>query len=89
MQLGDLVKFIERHPNGVVKETIGLVVEKLDPPVGMVEKPIYRIKWFEEEIPDSWHSNPEEYRGPRDLHVISSVEAGKIVKNKSSKKFSH
>jgi len=73
MHLGDLVKFIEKHKSGLVKELVGLVVEKQgeeDEP----EKPIYRVKWFEKETPDSWHISPNENNKTKDLYIISSAE---------------
>tara|TARA_Y100000296_G_C5077934_1_gene208340 strand:+ start:295 stop:525 length:231 start_codon:yes stop_codon:yes gene_type:complete len=73
MHLGDLVKFIEKHKNGLIKETIGLVIERKGDNK-KPEKPIYRVKWFEEETPDSWHISPDEDETPRDFYIISSAE---------------
>ena len=73
MRLGDLVKFIEKHKNGFVKETIGLVVEKRDTASGLETKPIYRIKWFDQGAADSWHISPSKSAKAKDLYVISAA----------------
>ncbi len=72
MHLGDLVKFVEKHKDGIVKELVGLVIEKKGTEEEP-EKPIFRVKWFEEETPDSWHISPNESEYIRDLYIISSA----------------
>ncbi len=74
MHWGDLVKFIENHSNGQKEEMIGVVIEEKGKKVGAVEKPIYRVRWFKKDSPDSWHVSPKEELGnAKDFYIISSV----------------
>jgi len=74
MNLGDLVKFVENHGNGASEETIGLVIEEKGKNAGAIEKPIYRVRWFKKNSPDSWHVSPIEEKGQaKDFYIISSV----------------
>ena len=78
MHLGDLVKFIENHDNGKKEEVIGLVIEEKGKSLGKAEKPIYRVRWFKKDSPDSWHVSPKEGIGSaKDFYVISSVKKKK------------
>jgi|TARA_R100000008_G_C3586431_1_gene172753 hypothetical protein len=79
MNLGDLVKFVENHGNGVSEEVIGLVVEEKGRSMGRAEKPIYRVRWFKKDSPDSWHVSPKECKGntAKDFYIISSVKKQK------------
>jgi len=78
MHLGDLVKFIESHDDGKKEEVIGLVIEKKGKSLGRAEKPIYRVRWFKKDSPDSWHVSPKEELGnAKDFYIISSVKKKK------------
>jgi len=69
MKIGDLVKFIENPAKGDKRELCGIVIDKLKDPA-----PLYRIRWFDKESPDTWHKNPKkEGNEVTDLFVISEA----------------
>ena len=72
MKLGDLVKFIERHEDGKTCQVVGIVVDEM-PCDG--DKPLYKVRWFNEKDTDTWHINPEELvkETTKDLFVISEA----------------
>ncbi len=76
--MGDLGKFVENHGNGISEETIGLVIEEKGKSLGKTEKPIYRVRWFKKDSPESWHLSPREELGnAKDFYIISSVKKQK------------
>ena len=70
MYLGDLVRFSEKHRNGDRREMVGMVVEK----TGRKHESIFRVKWFNNGEPDSWHTEPRTDVTVMDFEVISSIE---------------
>tara|TARA_Y100000296_G_C5086330_1_gene212588 strand:- start:499 stop:720 length:222 start_codon:yes stop_codon:yes gene_type:complete len=73
MKVGDLVKFIEREHPGNKRVIYGIVVEETH---CNDKEFIYRIRWFDEESNDSWHTQPSKETGtskPKDLFVISEA----------------
>jgi hypothetical protein len=72
MKLGDLVKFVERHEDGKVCRIYGIVIDEM---ACNDNKPLYKVRWFDNKDADTWHIPPKEIVDPstEDLFIISEA----------------